>query len=198
MEGKTDSNIGSFKLLTPFTIWYKYSDESNTSKTVINQDEYSGMVKQLAEVNTIEEFFDQYQYLKKPDDIKSSLEISIFRKGIKPMWEEEANKVGGKVTLKIKKEMSNPIWDEIVLRFIGGSFPDIDNSEVNGVMYSVKREFNIIQIWFRNYNGKFNVSIANSVRNIFSIPDGTELDVRAFNKPKTYNNSGYNNYYQKK
>ncbi len=31
------------------------------------------------------------------------------------MWEDEANKQGGKLTIKLKKDNSNLIWEELVI-----------------------------------------------------------------------------------
>jgi translation initiation factor 4E len=188
-EGK--QVIENIKLQSPYTIWYKFTDENLSQNQKINQNEYSGMVKQLVEFSNLDDFFEHYQYLKKPDEAKTGLEISLFKNGIKPMWEEEANKVGGKVTLKLKKDMSNYIWDELVLRLIGNSYPEVDNNEINGVMFSVKKDFNIIQIWFRNYSTKFINTFSASIKSIFQIPEGVDLDIRQFNKPKTYNNNYY-------
>ena len=38
-----------------------------------------------------------------------------------------------------------------ILLFIGGTLPENIKSELNGIVVSVRKEFNIIQIWFRNY-----------------------------------------------
>ncbi len=75
------------------------------------------------------------------------------------MWEDECNKNGGKFSIKVKKDFTTIIWEELVyfhlifkiLLFIGGTLPDKIKEEVNGIVVSVRREFNIIQIWFRNY-----------------------------------------------
>ena len=81
------------------------------------------------------------------------------------MWEDEGNKNGGKFSVKVKKDFTTIIWEELVnitkyniiinlsqiLLFIGGTLPDNIKEEVNGIVVSVRREFNIIQVWFRNY-----------------------------------------------
>lgn len=191
---KSNSSPNNINLNNTFNVWYKYTPEqNNTNKKEINQVDYSGMLKQLFEFSTIDDFFNQYAYLKKPDQAKTGLEISIFKDKIKPMWEEEANKVGGKLTLKVRKDYANPLWDELVLRLIGQSFPEIENDEINGVMYLVKRDMIVIQIWFRNFNSKVNSLVISSVRSIFEIPENIELDVRAFNKPKNNYGGGYSN-----
>lgn len=45
-----------------------------------------------------------------------------FVEGVKPMWEDEANKKGGRWVLKINKEFSDRIWEDLILGFIGEQF----------------------------------------------------------------------------
>jgi translation initiation factor 4E len=67
------------------------------------------------------------------------------------MWEDEFNKTGGKISIKLKKDYTTIIWEECILSIIGGVLPQIFKDEVNGVVVSIRKEYNILQIWFRNY-----------------------------------------------
>lgn len=174
------------KLYSSFSFWFKVIDDNHQSNKnqTMKEEDYTDMVKKIADFKTIEEFWDVYQYLKKPESSKHGLEISVFKSHIKPMWEDDYNKSGGKVSLKIKKEYSNLIWDEMVYRLIGNNFPDINNDEINGLVFSIKRDSNFIQVWFRNFSTNGMNDITASVKKILSIPDGVELDIRPFNKSK--------------
>ena len=68
------------------------------------------------------------------------------------MWEDEGNKSGGKISVKLKKDYTTIIWEEIVLAMIGGVLPHVVKEEVSGVVVSIRKEYNILQIWFKNYN----------------------------------------------
>jgi translation initiation factor 4E len=68
------------------------------------------------------------------------------------MWEDDGNKNGGKISVKLKKDYTTIIWEEIVLALIGGVLPQLIKDEVNGVVVSIRKEYNILQLWFRNYN----------------------------------------------
>lgn len=174
------------KLYSSFSFWFKVIDDNHQSNKnqTMKEEDYTDMVKKIADFKTLEEFWDVYQYLKKPESSKHGLEISVFKSHIKPMWEDDYNKSGGKVSLKIKKEYSNLIWDEMVYRLIGNNFPDINNDEINGLVFSIKRDSNFIQVWFRNFSTNGMNDITASVKKILSIPDGVELDIRPFNKSK--------------
>ena len=177
-------SLKTTKLNYSFSFWFKFVDENNyiNKSQTMKQDDYQDMLKKIIDFNTVEDFWSVYQYLKKPENSKHGLEILLFKSNIKPLWEDEANKYGGKVSLKVKKDYSNLIWDELVYRLIGSNFPNINNDEINGMVFSLKRDSNFIQIWFKNYSSTIVNDIAASMRAILSIPDGVELDIRPFNK----------------
>ncbi len=96
------------------------------------------------------------------------------------MWEDEDNKNGGKISVKLKKDYTTIIWEEIVLALIGGVLPQIVKEEINGVVVSIRKEFNILQIWFRNYNQNVITEIEQSLKDLLQVPEGVELEVKQF------------------
>jgi len=68
------------------------------------------------------------------------------------MWEDEGNKNGGKISVKLKKDYTTIIWEEMVLAMIGGVLSQLVKEEVSGVVVSIRKEYNILQVWFKNYN----------------------------------------------
>jgi translation initiation factor 4E len=68
------------------------------------------------------------------------------------MWEDEGNKTGGKISVKLKKDYTTIIWEEIILALIGGVLTPSVKEEINGVVVSIRKEFNILQIWFKTWN----------------------------------------------
>jgi translation initiation factor 4E len=42
----------------------------------------------------------------------------MFKEGVKPMWEDEFNKRGGKFSFKLKKDYTTIIWEEIVIKIL--------------------------------------------------------------------------------
>ena len=112
------------KLSNKFVFWYHIIDTSS------DQD-YKSQIKKLAQFETLEEFWSIFQYLKKPDDFKQPIEIQLFKDGITPMWEDENNKNGGRISLKLRKEYSNLVWEELIFAFIGGYFDKEINKRRN-------------------------------------------------------------------
>ena len=186
----------SKKLQNKFVFWY------HIINTSYDQD-YKAQIKKLAQFETLEDFWAIFQYLKKPDDCKQPIEFQLFKEGIAPMWEDENNKNGGRIALKLRKEFSNLVWEELVFAFIGGYFAKEIKDEINGLVINCKKDFNTLQIWTKSFNEEVTSGIEKNIREILSIPKEVVLDIKPFNMPnKEYNNyNNYNNYkgnYQKK
>ena len=96
------------------------------------------------------------------------------------MWEDEGNKNGGKFSIKLKKDYTTIIWEEIVLALIGGILPQIVKDEINGVVVSIRKEFNILQLWFKNYSPNVINEIEQSLKDLLQFPEGVELEVKQF------------------
>ena len=189
------------KLENKFVFWYHIINNS------IDQD-YKAQIKKLASFDTLENFWAIFQYLKKPDDIKQPIEFQLFKKGIAPMWEDEKNKNGGRIALKLRKEYSNLVWEELVFAFIGGYLAKEIKDEINGLVINCKKDFNTLQIWTKTFNEEVISGIEKNIREILCIPKEVVLEIKPFNMPNkeynnytNYNNYSYNNYkgnYQKK
>ena len=96
------------------------------------------------------------------------------------MWEDEGNKSGGKISIKLKKDYTTIIWEEIILALIGGVLPNNVKEEISGVVVSVRKEFNLLQVWFRDYNLTLITEIEQALKELLQIPEGVELDTKQF------------------
>lgn len=179
------------KLSNKFVFWYHINEIST-------DQEYENQIKKLAEFDTLDDFWAIFQYLKKPDDCKQAIEFQLFKHPIKPMWEDENNKNGGRIALKLRKEFSNLVWEELIFAFIGGYFAKEIKDEINGLVINCKKDFNSLQIWIKNYTNEITSAIEKNIREILSMPNEVALDIKPFNQPQkeysNYNNNYNNNY----
>ena len=175
------------KLANKFVFWYHINEISA-------DQEYESQIKKLAEFETLEDFWAIFQYLKKPDDCKQAIEFQLFKSPIKPMWEDENNKDGGKIALKLRKEYSNLVWEELVFAFIGGYFAKEIKDEINGLVINCKKDFNTLQIWIKSFNNEVTSALEKNIREILNIPSEVALDIKPFNAPQKDYNNHYNNY----
>ena len=186
-----DPNNPKSKLSPKFSFWVRISEEminNQLTKTNINTNEYESQVKKLAEFNSIEEFWKIYQHIKKPDACRPGIDIQLFKNPIKPMWEDDYNKNGGRLSLKLRKDFSTIIWEEILLAMIGNILPKEISDEINGVLISVKKKYNGLQIWFKNYNKKITLELERCIRDLIQIPQEVPLEIKQF-FPENKNNN---------
>ena len=215
-KNKNEENIkesNKTKLENKFSFWYRIDDiiQYQLQKQALDKKEYEVQVKKIAEFDTVEDFWGIFQHLRKPDSCRAGIEYFMFKEPIKPMWEDENNKNGGRISIKLRKEYTTIIWEEMIFALIGGILPKQMKEEINGIVVTSRKEFNTLQIWFKNYDDDLIADLAQCIRDLLVIPSEVNLEIKQFyknnnkkefnnnnNTKKTggyYNNKSYNNYY---
>ena len=202
------------KLENKFSFWYRIDDiiQYQLQKQALDKKEYEVQVKKIAEFDTVEEFWSIFQHLRKPDSCRAGIEYFMFKEPIKPMWEDENNKNGGRISIKLRKDFTTIIWEEMIFVLIGGILPKEMKEEINGIVVTSRKEYNTLQIWFKTYDDLIIVDLEKCIRDILVIPSEVNLEIKQFNKANNntkdynnnnnkksggyYNNKGYNNYYR--
>ena len=77
----------------------------------------------------------------------------LFKDGIRPIWEDDDNKHGGKWILRLKKGVADRYWEDILLALIGDQFVET-SEEICGVVLSVRNGEDILSIWSRDERGR--------------------------------------------
>ena len=82
----------------------------------------------------------------------SNTDYLMFRKGVRPEWEDPVNKNGGKwvVTLPIADDMEEDCdnaWLQLILHLIAGQFTKELGDVINGIVFSVRDKHLRISIW---------------------------------------------------
>ena len=99
-------------------------------------DSYEKSIKMLGNVSTVEGFWSYYNHMVRPNDSPNSSDYHIFKHGIKPMWEDEANKLGGKWIVRMRKGLASRAWEELLFALIGEQF-DFGN-DICGAVVSLR------------------------------------------------------------
>ena len=183
------------KLENKFSFLYRIDDTNtqySTQKQVMEKEKYESQVKKIAEFDTIDEFWAIFQHLRKPDSCRPGIEYFMFKEPIKPMWEDENNKNGGRFSIKLKHGYSTIIWEEMIFALIGNIFPKEIRDEINGIVITSKKEFNTLQIWFKTFEEKNVKDLEQAIRDLLVIPNEVSLDTKQFSKVE-YGNSNNNN-----
>jgi len=100
----------------------------------------------LGEVETVEDFFRAYSYIKRPNEMPVNVELRFFRKTEVPMWEHSPK--GGCWIVKFWKDQNiNQKWEKLLFACIGERFNDLN---VIGVVLSIRPKTNILQVWLKD------------------------------------------------
>jgi translation initiation factor 4E len=131
--------------------------------------DYSSQIKLVTTFQSIEEFWGAYSHLVRPDSLsqnwmKSGLDLHVFRKGIRPVWEDEENKGGGKWMVRLPKGKSALYWENLILAMLGDQFLAA-SQYICGVVVSIRYKEEILALWIKSTGG--DTAINNYICDIF-------------------------------
>ncbi|CAG4966695.1 unnamed protein product [Parnassius apollo] len=107
----------------------------------------------LATFDTVEDYWCLYHHMKTPSELELGQDYSIFKEGIQPTWEDDANIRGGRWLIGFEKNNSHldNVWLFTVLLVIGENFEYSD--EICGVVVSVRTKSKL-GVWLKNIGNK--------------------------------------------
>jgi len=153
---------------------------------------YEDSTVALGTVKTAEEFWQLYVHLRRPSDERPQVcDYHVFREGIRPMWEDEANINGGKWIVRLRKGVSARYWEDVLLAMLGGQFRVGD--EICGVVLSVRYQEDLLSIWNKSADSR---RVCMQIRDTLRSVLGLQLDAVMEYKKHTdsmRDNSSYRN-----
>ena len=184
------------KLTNKYAFWFRISKQ-NMKNSTLNKIKYESQIKKVSEFDTIEDFWAIYQHLKTPDKCEPGIDIHLFKEPIKPLWEDDSNKNGGKLIIKCNKGYTSIIWEEIILDLLGGLIRKDLSDEINGIVFKSKKECNFLEIWVKDCIKNNLSQLEKSIRDLIQIPNEVPINFKKFyidgNEDSKRNNN--NNYY---
>ncbi|KAJ5913114.1 Eukaryotic translation initiation factor [Penicillium tannophilum] len=159
------SGPGEHPLKSTWIVWYrpptpKYSD-------------YEKSTVPLASISSVESFWAVYSHLKRPSLLPTVSDYHIFKKGIRPVWEDEANKRGGKWIVRLKKGVADRYWEDLLLAMVGDQFAEAGD-EVCGAVLSVRGGEDVLSVWTRIDGGR-NIKIRETIKRLLAFPLDTNI-----------------------
>ncbi len=128
-----------------WVVWYR----PPTSK----YSDYEKSTIPLASFSTVEAFWTIYSHLKRPSSLPSVSDYHIFKKGVRPVWEDKENRKGGKWIVRLKKGVADRYWEELLLTIVGDQFAEA-GEEVCGAVLSVRSGEDVLSVWTRIDGGR--------------------------------------------
>ncbi|XP_058832346.1 eukaryotic translation initiation factor 4E-like isoform X1 [Topomyia yanbarensis] len=129
-----------------WTLWYLEPDRSKSWEDTLNE---------VTSFSTVEDFWSLYNHIKSPSDVKVGSDYCLFKAGIRPMWEDEANKRGGRWMVNVPRGQRQDLdkyWLDTILCLIGEAFESAD--EICGAVVNVRPKIDKIAIWTANFQNR--------------------------------------------
>lgn len=114
---KTNGNslANTHKLNSKWIFWYASRKEEDRHIS------YCDRLINIAEINTLEDFFKYYLYIKSVPEIERNTDLGLFKEGYKPLWESCPD--GGCWFIRFKKT-DDPVdidnkWEKLLFALVG-------------------------------------------------------------------------------
>ncbi|KAK0615905.1 translation initiation factor eIF 4e-like domain-containing protein [Bombardia bombarda] len=136
--------------------------------------EYEKTLHPIATCDTVEEFFAVYERLRRSSALPLVSDYHLFKKGIRPIWEDDENKHGGKWIVRLRKGVADRYWEDLLFAIIGDQFYEAGD-EICGAVLSVRNGEDILSIWARA-DGQRVLKIRETMRRTLAFPPDTKLE----------------------
>uniref|UniRef100_A0A8C2KCU9 Eukaryotic translation initiation factor 4E type 2-like n=3 Tax=Cyprinus carpio TaxID=7962 RepID=A0A8C2KCU9_CYPCA len=125
----------------------------------------------------VEQFWRFYSHMIRPDDLTGHSDFHLFKEGIKPMWEDDANKSGGKWIIRLRKGLASRCWENLILAMLGEQF--MVGEEICGAVVSVRFQEDIISIWNKTASDQATTArIRDTLRRVLNLPPNTIMEYK--------------------
>ena len=114
--------------------------------------EYEKTLHSLLKFSNVNDFGLAFKSQKRPSSLPVVTDKHLFKDGIRPIWEDDDNKNGGKWELRLKKGIVDRYWEETQFALVGDMFDD--SEEICGAVISMRNGEDILSMWLRNDNNK--------------------------------------------
>ncbi|KAK0413352.1 hypothetical protein QR680_006752 [Steinernema hermaphroditum] len=138
----------------------------------------SDCLTQLIAFNTVEGFWAIYNHILPPSRLDFGSDYYVFRKGIKPMWEDDNNAKGGRWLISVDRTKRSArldaFWIELLVALIGEQFEDSEH--ICGIVVNCRHKGDKISVWTRDAEkDDINLRLRMQLKKLLDIPDSEQL-----------------------
>ncbi|XP_015916560.1 eukaryotic translation initiation factor 4E type 2 [Parasteatoda tepidariorum] len=172
----SDPEDDEHRLQCPYVLWFSHRPGVKQN----NVQPYDQNLKLVGGFNTVERFWGLYGHLIRPSDMAVHSDFHLFKHGIKPMWEDDANKDGGKWIVRLKKGLASRCWEDLILAILGEQF--LVGDEICGAVVSIRFQEDIISVWNRSARDNHtNGRIRDTLKRVLNLPPNTVMEYKTHN-----------------
>ncbi|RAL07640.1 eukaryotic translation initiation factor 4E [Aspergillus homomorphus CBS 101889] len=131
-----------------WAVWYD-KHNSDTSKENTTRDYDSRLYLLHEDVSDIATFYRVYNNYPW-DKVRLRDTVHIFRKGVRPVWEDPENRNGGCWRFRVPKNKAQEFFHEIAILCMANEFQAVlekEHDHVLGVSTSARFNSNLISVW---------------------------------------------------
>uniref|UniRef100_A0AAQ4PD62 Eukaryotic translation initiation factor 4E type 2 n=1 Tax=Gasterosteus aculeatus aculeatus TaxID=481459 RepID=A0AAQ4PD62_GASAC len=173
--------VGEHPLQYNYTFWYSRRTPSRPASS----QSYEQNIRQIGSVASVEQFWRFYSHLVRPGDLSGHSDFHLFKEGIKPMWEDDYNRSGGKWIIRLRKGLASRFWENIILAMLGEQF--MVGEEICGAVVSIRFQEDILSIWNKTSNDQITTSrIRDTLRRVLNLPANTIMEYKTHNDSLRY------------
>eukprot|EP00053_Salpingoeca_punica_P003247 m.42052 g.42052 ORF g.42052 m.42052 type:complete len:186 (+) comp12068_c0_seq1:147-704(+) len=141
---------------------------------------FEEVVKPVGTLSTAEDFWAYFSHMTRPCDLPVSSDYHLFVQGIKPMWEDDHNKNGGKWIVRLRKGLASRYWESLALALVGDQF-DVGD-EICGAVVSIRFHEDIIAVWNKTTtNQDVKLKIGDTLRTVLNLPSTAAMEYKNHN-----------------
>jgi len=153
-SGTTSSQVETVGPIHPleneWVFWYD-KRQLTTKRARGEKDTYESNLRPLGSFHSVEDFWRYYNHMVKPSKMDNNANYHLFKKDVKPMWEDTANLKGGKWILTVKggdKNVLDTYWENLVLALVGETLDQ--NDDITGAVVSRRKAGDRCAVWTKN------------------------------------------------
>ncbi|TNN67804.1 Calpain-10 [Liparis tanakae] len=164
---------GEHPLQYNYTVWYSRRTPGRPAST----QSYEQNIKPIGSFASVEQFWRFYSHMIRPGDLTGHSDFHLFKEGIKPMWEDDANRMGGKWIIRLRKGLASRCWENLILAMLGEQF--MVGEEICGAVVSVRFQEDIISIWNKTASDQATTArIRDTLRRVLNLPPNTIMEYK--------------------
>ncbi|KAI8498823.1 eukaryotic translation initiation factor 4E type 2-like [Branchiostoma floridae] len=178
---------GEHPLQFNYSIWFSRRSPGKQQ----NSTNYEQNIKLVGTFASVEQFWRFYSHMVRPGDLSGHSDFHLFKEGIKPMWEDEANKDGGKWIVRLRKGLASRCWENLILAMLGEQF--MVGEEICGAVISIRFQEDIVSVWNKTASDHATTTrIRDTLRRVLNLPPNTIMEYKA-HQDSLKDNSSFRN-----
>ncbi|KAK3584699.1 hypothetical protein CHS0354_021372 [Potamilus streckersoni] len=162
---------GEHPLQFNYAYWFSRKSPGKQSAS------YDQNLKLVGTFASVEQFWKLYSHMVRPSDLTGHSDYHLFKEGIRPVWEDSANRTGGKWIIRLKKGLASRCWENLILAMLGEQF--MVGEEICGAVISIRYQEDILSLWNRTANDLTTTSrIRDTLKRVLNLPPNTIMEYK--------------------